>query len=167
MASIKAVAVSDTHGNKTSLRRIAENFQSVDYLFHLGDNVRDARYLERKMPATQVIFVRGNCDPGEEAADFEEVVLLGNRIILMHGHQLKVKYSYDRALYYAQERQAAAILFGHTHRAYCEYVEGIWLVNPGSAGERTWEEMTVCTLLIKKAGVIPKIVALDTPFVDF
>lgn len=154
---IKALVVSDSHGNKTALKQIAHAFAEVDYVFHLGDVVSDALYLEREMKS-KVLFVRGNCDCSDiDIPEFEEVTLLGQKIILTHGHLLKVKYSYDRLYYYAKEHGAQAMLFGHTHHAYSEYIEGIWYLNPGSCGVEGVERRSVALLLISKNGVVPKI----------
>ncbi|MEA5002202.1 MAG: metallophosphoesterase [Christensenella sp.] len=152
---IHALVLSDTHGNAAAVRSVLAANPEADYIFHLGDNVRDARLIEENTRA-RVVSVKGNCDPGEAANDFEEVVLQGQKIILTHGHLLKVKFSYDRAFYYAQEREAKAILFGHTHRQYCEYVDGIWMVNPGSAGDSPGGKAEYATLLIGEMGVVPK-----------
>ncbi len=157
---IKALAVSDTHGNTGSLKQIAREYADIAYLFHLGDYVADAQYLRQEMPHTKVIFVKGNCDICSDAPAVEEVFIAGNKIILTHGHLLKVKYSYDRALYDAQERGAKAIVFGHTHIAYKEYVDGVWLLNPGSAGEESNGKMSVAMLLCGSAGIVPKILYL-------
>lgn len=157
----RALVVSDTHRNNDSLRQIASAFADVDYLFHLGDNVEDAVYLADNMRGVTVLNVKGNCDFMSDVPEFEEVSLMGNKIVLTHGHTLKVKYSYDRALYYAREREAKAILFGHTHTAYTEYVQGVWLVNPGSAGEGRRTPMSVAMLVISEDGVVPKILKLE------
>lgn len=159
--SVKALVVSDTHGNRAMLKRIAQEFSDVQYVFHLGDVVPDARFLKEHMDA-QVIYVRGNCDLNEEDVPaFEEVVIKGQKLILTHGHTLKAKHSYDRLLYYAQEKEAQAILFGHTHRSCREYVDGVWLVNPGSAGVQSVWRMSVAMLLIRQDGIIPKILYLS------
>ena len=34
----------------------------------------------------------------------------------------------------AKEKSARVALFGHTHAAYCEEYDGIWLLNPGACG---------------------------------
>ncbi len=157
----RALVVSDTHRNNASLRQIAANFSDVDYLFHLGDNVEDAVYLADSMRGVTVLNVKGNCDFMSDAPEFEEISVMGNKIVLTHGHTLKVKYSYDRALYYAQQHEAKAILFGHTHTAYTENAGGVWLVNPGSAGESMRAPMTVAMLVISEDGVVPKILRLE------
>ena len=150
------LVLSDTHGNREAVKRVLAACPEAEYIFHLGDNVRDAEWIDSHSRA-KVTMVKGNCDPGAQKNDFEEVVLKGQRIILTHGHLLKVKYSLDRVFYYAQEKSAKAILFGHTHQGYCQYTEGIWLVNPGSAGDSADGMTHYATLLVGEMGVIPKL----------
>ncbi|HBU11904.1 MAG TPA: metallophosphoesterase [Clostridiales bacterium] len=157
---MRALVVSDSHGNKSSLKKIARDYADVPHLFHLGDYVQDAYYLARHMPNTAVLNVKGNCDFNSPDPEFEEITLQGNKIILTHGHLLKAKFSYDRLLYYAAERGAKAILFGHTHIACTEYTDGIWLINPGSAGENGRGPLSVALLVISPAGVVPKIIEI-------
>lgn len=156
----QALVVSDTHGNKRALEAILRTYPRVPYLFHLGDNVRDAHYLASRMPETFVLNVKGNCDPGYSEPVHEEIIIKGQKILLTHGHTLNVKYGYDRALYYAQERDANALLFGHTHMPVVERDGPIWLINPGSAGEARGRGETVAMLLIGSSGIIPKILPL-------
>ena len=54
------------------------------------------------------------------------------RLLLIHGHMDNVKMSPLNLLYRAQELDCKAVLFGHTHQAAYEEVDGIYLVNPGS-----------------------------------
>ena len=57
--------------------------------------------------------------------------------MITHGHRYSVKYQLDSLLNAAYFQQANLVLFGHTHRALHTVVEGIHLVNPGSAGLST------------------------------
>ncbi len=157
---VHALALSDTHGSRSVIDQILRQFPQMDYIFHLGDNVSDARYIDQNTRA-KVVSVKGNCDTGDKTAEIEEIVIRGQKLILTHGHLLKVKYSYDRAFYYAQEHGAKAILFGHTHKPYCEYEQGIWLLNPGSAGCAYDGLVSVATLMIGEKGVIPKLRTLN------
>ena len=157
---MRALVLSDSHGDKSALKLIASRFSAVDYFFHLGDYVGDAHALSAQVPQSKVVCVKGNCDISAAEPEFEELVLQGNRVILTHGHALHAKYSYDRLLYYAAERDAAAILFGHTHLAHTEYVNGIWLVNPGSASRKGNNLPSVALLVITPSGVVPKVIKL-------
>ncbi|MCL2456121.1 MAG: metallophosphoesterase family protein, partial [Defluviitaleaceae bacterium] len=62
-------------------------------------------------------------DSGEEAVA---------KILLTHGNKLGVKVGIDRLAYYAREKGANAIFYGHTHFPICVTVGGILVLNPGS-----------------------------------
>ncbi len=156
MDYIHALVMSDTHGNRSAIDAVLSECGPVDYIFHLGDNSSDARYIDQKSNA-KVVGVKGNCDMGDSGNETDAVVLKGQKILLTHGHLFQVKYSYDRLFYKAQEEDAKAVLFGHTHRPFCEYNEGIWMVNPGSAGESFDGTVRYATLLIGEMGVVPKL----------
>lgn len=159
---VQALVVSDTHGNRSALLQISRQFADVKYVFHLGDYAKDAVWLSDRMLNCTVINVRGNCDWSSDCSEFEELTIKGQKIVLTHGHTLNVKYGYDRALYYAQEHEAKALMFGHTHVPHIEYVDGIWLINPGSAGEpRDAKGGSVAMVLIGPIGVVPKLLYLQ------
>ncbi len=158
--SLRALAVSDSHGDHRALKKMLDQFKDVAYIFHLGDYASDADYIAANSRA-KILSVRGNCDFISDAPYYEEVVILGQRIVLTHGHKLGAKYSFDRLFYYAKEHEAKAILFGHTHVSFCEYMDGIWLVNPGSVSESQSGPPSAAMLLIGEFGVVPKIVFPD------
>ncbi|WP_066684027.1 metallophosphoesterase family protein [Christensenella intestinihominis] len=156
---IHALVLSDTHGNKGAIDAVLGQNRDVEYIFHLGDHIRDARYIDQNTRA-RVVCVKGNCDVGDAGNTEDTIVLMGQKILLAHGHLYKVKYSYDRLFYHARECAAAAALFGHTHRQYCEYEDGLWMVNPGSAGASHDGNICYATMLIGKMGVVPKLKTL-------
>jgi putative phosphoesterase len=158
--SVHALALSDSHGKLSAIQRALDRFGDTEYIFHLGDYDSDAKYIAEHSRA-KVMRVRGNCDLMSGEPYFREIFICGQKIILTHGHQLKVKYSVNRLLYYAQENEAKAILFGHTHMPYCEFEDGIWMVNPGSVAEPRAGLPSAARLLIGDFGVVPKIVFLD------
>ena len=52
----------------------------------------------------------------------------------------------DTLLYAAQCCGAQIAMFGHTHRACFEQIEGIFVLNPGTAGQgkmRTWAKLEI------------------------
>lgn len=157
---VKTLVVSDTHGNRRALREIVRCFGGMAYLFHLGDNTRDAHYLADNMPDTAVIAVRGNGDYGSDEPDTQAVTIQGRKLLLTHGHLQHVKYGLDRLTYFALAQQADGVLFGHTHEPYIHRDGGIWFINPGSAGEPRGAEATVAILLIGEAGLVPKLFRL-------
>ena len=55
----------------------------------------------------------------------------GVKMYLTHGHMMA---SFLSLAYRAKEKGAKVALFGHTHEAMCEMMDGVMLLNPGSAG---------------------------------
>ena len=66
----------------------------------------------------------------------------GARILLAHGDRYGVKTSLTHLSYRAEELACQAAFFGHTHRAFCGYVGGALLLNPGALRDGCWAEVT-------------------------
>lgn len=134
---MKILVLSDSHGTMCSMENAVER-ERPDYIIHLGDYQRDARKLEEFYPEIPLISVPGNCDrplPGEQLTLLREFG--GVRVLLTHGHAYGVKSGLLRMELAAREACAQVALFGHTHRAVCEDLGGLWLLNPGaSSGPR-------------------------------
>jgi len=81
------------------------------------------------------VAVAGNCD-FITSAPREHILTIGQkRILLMHGHSHDIKTSYNRLMYYAQEKEVDACLFGHTHIPAVFSHESVFFMNPGSTRE--------------------------------
>ena len=107
-----------------------------DAIFHLGDGWRDALSLAERFPDIPLTQVPGNCDFGTCAQAELLVCLEGKTLLLAHGHTMGVKQGLLPASYRAQEVGAQMLLYGHTHRADIDERNGVFLVNPGSIGDR-------------------------------
>ena len=106
--------------------------------------------------ATTPLCVRGNCDSPLCPAPAERVEALGGaRILLAHGDRYGVKSSLTRLSYRAEELACQAAFFGHTHRAFCGYVGGALLLNPGALREGNWAEVTV-----QEGKIVPRLLSL-------
>ncbi len=105
-----------------------------DQVIHLGDLERDAEQVAARFPLIPFCTVPGNCD-GWTAEELKKLITLaGKRVLLSHGHLWGVKRGYGAAIAEARKCRADVLLFGHTHRAYCERLEdGLWVMNPGAA----------------------------------
>lgn len=155
---MRILVLSDTHRHLEPMKRAIARAGPVDYIFHLGDNRADAGQISKYSDA-KVVCVRGNCDSIGETE--QTVFLEGQKLLLTHGHSYAVKYSLDRLSYLAEERQADAVLFGHTHMPLTEYAGGRLLYNPGSVGEpRGGRRPTFGLLLVTRDGIFPKTVEL-------
>ena len=106
-----------------------------DRILHLGDLVHDAQALQEKFPDIPVTFVPGNCDGRRPDLPEQRVFTLeGCRLLMTHGHIYHVKMGPGAAIRAAREAGAHLLCFGHTHEVYCEFQNGMWVVNPGSIG---------------------------------
>ncbi|MEF9988185.1 MAG: metallophosphoesterase family protein, partial [Christensenella sp.] len=88
---IHALVMGDTHGNKSAIDAVLRKCGEVEYIFHLGDNCSDARYIDMNCRA-KLVFVKGNCDTGDAVDTLDEIVLMGQKILVTHGHLFQVKY---------------------------------------------------------------------------
>ena len=128
---------SDSHGDHEALDELLERMGPLDAVCFLGDVERDAEHLRERlaaMPNQPVLYaVRGNNDYYSTCTlPWDLLIELGGvRIYMTHGHRL---VSLMNLAYKAQECGAQVALFGHTHQALCETVQGVLLLNPGSAG---------------------------------
>ena len=128
---------SDSHGDHEALDELLERMGVLDAACFLGDVARDAEHLRERLEAMPnqppLYAVRGNNDYYSTCTlPWELLIELGGvRIYMTHGHRL---VSLMNLAYKAQECGAQVALFGHTHQALCETVQGVLLLNPGSAG---------------------------------
>ena len=128
---------SDSHGDHEALDELLERMGALNAVCFLGDVARDAEHLRERlaaMPNQPVLYaVRGNNDYYSTCTlPWDLLIELGGvRIYMTHGHRL---VSLMNLAYKAQECGAQVALFGHTHQALCETVQGVLLLNPGSAG---------------------------------
>ena len=150
------VVVSDSHGRRKNVEKIAPLFAENDFVVHLGDGSADLIAYARSAPE-KFLIVKGNCDPscGADELVIEEE---GVRILCCHGHKYGVKGSLGRLAAHAKERGCTVALYGHTHRAAIEETDGVLCVNPGSLGSYT--DPSYCYLVVHRGKVTPTIVSL-------
>ncbi len=128
----RILVFSDSHGYLDHIREILKK-EKPDMIIHLGDCVRDVYELRKEFPEHTIEYVKGNCDIVQEP---EEKLLLieGKKVLICHGHTYQVKSGYLNIEYGAKEKQADAVLFGHTHQAFYNHHNGLVMLNPGSIG---------------------------------
>ena len=145
---IRALILSDIHGETTTLRWLLEEVWKqvglIDAYICLGDGVRDfdnaEAFIRQRDEHATMYAVRGNCDFTAAHPDRLVIHLGGLKIYLTHGHIHRVKGGLDYLRSAAREAGADIALYGHTHRANVEYTTP-WLLNPGAA------ENDCCALL--------------------
>ena len=124
--TIKVGVISDTHGKL--LPGVTKAFKNVDRILHAGDIDKPELLaaLERIAPTTAV---QGNMDSEDyfHSLRKQTTVQLG-AITALIVHDITRLPSLM-----LQESDISLIISGHTHRSHWEQIDGIYLLNPGSA----------------------------------
>ena len=202
--------VADTHCPEFLDRlppRLMEALGGVDLILHAGD-ISAQGTLDELRRIAPVEAVRGDHDralPSLPAS--REVTVEGKRIVIVHGNRshwieepstllwtLSLGYFTPHSgLPRALRRRfpdADAIVFGHTHRAHAETIDGVLLFNPGGVHQwnprtvkrrlsqspgwfewcwlqvarhlRRYEEPSVGILEVSPAGITPSVISLES-----
>ncbi len=127
-----------------------------------GDYVRDARFLEEKLQLP-VFSVAGNCDARGAGESEKQIELAQKKFFVTHGHRLGVKRGLQSLYYRTQEMEAHIAIFGHTHTPFCQEVEGIWLINPGSPAypRGLYPKETYVIINVENNRIFPKVLSLN------
>ena len=131
---MKILVVSDTHGSYRNFKKVMQLNRNADVVVHCGDSRNELDEIKREYPDKMYYTVKGNCDFGTALPVVEEFTADGVRFMATHGHIYGVKYGLLELSMAAREKNAQVVLFGHTHYAMDEVVDGIRDFNPGSLG---------------------------------
>lgn len=131
---MRILVVSDVHGRVDRLYEAIEQQPTARDVIFLGDGLRQAEDAQERYPDRTFYLVPGNCDFGSTLIPVRQETFGGKRFYFTHGHRHDVKYTLYRLEMAAREAGADIALFGHTHVPCEEYVDGLYLFNPGSLG---------------------------------
>lgn len=127
---MKIGVLSDTHGYLDP--QIFKLFKGVKHILHAGDIGYASIILELQeiAPVTAVI---GNTDGGIPFRETEIIELAARKFLVHHivnpyapSEQLKARL---------MKAGPNVVVFGHTHKRFCEMIGGILFFNPGYAGK--------------------------------
>ncbi|MBP3656256.1 MAG: metallophosphoesterase [Clostridia bacterium] len=131
----RVALLSDSHGDWQAIDALLEKMGHIDAACFMGDVTRDAMHLGDRlsqMPHRPPLYaVRGNNDYSSLYPDDRIAEIGGRKLYMTHGH---LCVSVLSLAYRALERGADVALYGHTHAPFCEMVQGVLVINPGSAG---------------------------------
>jgi putative phosphoesterase len=155
---VKIGVISDTHNLLDP--QVPRLLAGVDHILHAGDIGQPQLLLELEQIAP-VTAVRGNTDdPGLHYRLTEAVSLAGRKFLVHHivqPHHLEVTLK-ERI---AQER-AEVVVFGHTHKPFCETHDGTLFFNPGYAGKPRFNlPRSLAILHCGARGIRPEFLPLD------
>lgn len=157
--------ISDTHIPSVTDRlpeRVFGEFRGVDMILHAGDIV-SLPVLESLEKLSKVVAVCGNMDHLDicDKLPAKTVVEAGKfRIGLIHGfgppntllEWVQIQFEDDKV---------DAIVFGHSHHAMNEVIDGVLFFNPGTPTDRRFShELSIGMLEIGEKGIKGKIIEL-------
>lgn len=159
---MKILVLSDSHSGLRFMYRCVDKIKP-DAVVHLGDHYDDGQVLAEQYPNLPIHQVAGNCDKYRCPPDARQMLcyrLGGVMTYMTHGHLHHVKMGIGGLLADARKFGAQAVLYGHTHIPDChQEPDGLWVMNPGSAGygRRTagilktdGQKITACYLLTEE-----------------
>jgi putative phosphoesterase len=162
---MKIGIVSDIHGNLAGLLRALELMGDVDEVVCLGDTIYDYRFSNEVvgfLREQRIPTILGNHEWGfmgeqgvrARGADWVDQELVGwlseqpyrleltradKRLLLVHSTPWDPPGQYvlpgSKDLQRFGEEDADVVLYGHTHQQVAEEINGVLVVNPGSAGD--------------------------------
>ncbi len=149
---MKIGVISDTHGYLDP--KVEQFFQGVDHILHAGDIGFASIILELEFIAP-VTAVLGNNDPGLSFKE-TECVELGGKKIIVH-HIVSPQELSDKLNTRIRRDRPDLVVFGHTHRAFSDTVNGVHFFNPGYAGKPKFgADRSVAILDLEKGRFHPQ-----------
>jgi len=154
---MKCLVFSDSHGYIANMKEAIRKNRDAEVIFFLGDGLSDIEYIAEECPDKMFFLVKGNCDFrsfafGRKIEKTDSCTIGGKKIVFTHGDLYAAKRTYEELEALAEEKGADILLFGHTHRAYQNYIDverkykgreserpkdardSFYLFNPGSIG---------------------------------
>ncbi|MCD7847872.1 MAG: YfcE family phosphodiesterase [Oscillospiraceae bacterium] len=146
---MRIIAFSDSHGLHARVEDLINRTKdTTDIYLFAGDVLKDVRNIPEMFPDVKLVTVPGNCDYTSGDLPIQVVEAAGKKIILTHGHLHHVKYGLESLQELAYQNRADVVVYGHTHCRACDYINGIYYVNPGS-------------LALPKDGLPPSYATID------
>lgn len=138
--------VSDTHGYVHP--DVFDHFDGVEAIYHAGD-VCGADVLAELEAIAPVLAVAGNCDmPDDRLPLYRVVEAPFGRLVIAHGHLVGEGYGPPaRFLDAFGQQEPRVVLYGHSHQQAIDYVDDVWIINPGAAGKPRFRTVpSLCVL---------------------
>ena len=134
---MKIIVFADSHTDVPTMLAVVK-LEQPDVILHLGDHIADGIELQKNTDI-RICLVKGNTDQ-ESSGSVEELFTFENtRVYMTHGHVYKVQDGLEELCEAGARNNADIVLFGHTHRPFLSYINGIWVMNPGQIGRKLGE----------------------------
>lgn len=126
---MKIGVISDTHNFLDP--KIHELFAGVSHILHAGD-IGNATIISELEEIAPVTAVYGNTDVNLPFKETEIIELAGNKFLIHH--IVNPVAPGERVLERIARALPDVIVFGHTHKRFCETMGGVLFFNPGYSG---------------------------------
>ncbi len=131
---MRIVIMSDSHGAVGTLLDIIERHRdNTDLFIFLGDVDNDFDEVLMAYPDIKYKRVAGNNDRYSSHMTSDLINLNGKKIFFTHGHIFHVKHGNEEIIEYCRKIGADICLYGHTHKQFTNYDNGLYIMNPGAA----------------------------------
>ena len=153
----KLGVISDTHNYLDP--KVLTIFEGVEHIFHGGDIGMPALILELENIAPVTAVMGNTDDPGLRFRQ-TEIVEVAQREFLLH-HIVNPRDLDDSLRRRIAREKPHVVIFGHTHKPFCENIGGVLYFNPGYAGKsRFGMERTVAILHCDGQQIRPEYISL-------
>ncbi len=157
---MRIIVLSDCHGAASRVQKAIDAQPDAKHVFYLGDGAEEVKKLTEFYNDRIFHIVKGNCDFGSELPLQGCVNVNGANIYFTHGHRNFVKQDTAVLQAIASNFDAKIVLYGHTHIAKTDYIDGVYYVNPGAlSGSRNGPE-SYAVIDILPNGIIPIIIKI-------
>lgn len=129
---MRILVLSDSHRYAFAVSMAIKEQYGADIVVYLGDGEDDFDAYRNEIKTNRIYSVAGNNDYYSALPTSQIIEANGVRIYITHGHKEHVKYGNEILLQKAKMYNCSLVLYGHTHRAKYEYVDGIHLFCPGA-----------------------------------
>lgn len=158
---MRLIVFSDSHGNFTALKRVIDLHTEADAYIHLGDGAEEVEMIKMLYHNKKFICVCGNCDVDSDEKLSRVEVFDNKTVYFTHGHYHNVKYTDNYLIEAAKQSGADIVLYGHTHISREEYLNGIYIMNPGSISKpKNTQRPTYGIVDITNSGILMSIAEL-------
>jgi putative phosphoesterase len=155
----RILAISDTHAKNLSAlpKALLTEISDADIVVHCGDYTSITLLKELRDLAKRFVGVYGNMDNVDIRQEVSKKTVFdinGVKIGVIHPHWGGAPFGIEEAI--AKEfHNVDLILFGHTHDAWTDTINGVTLLNPGQAYSAFMEKVTagIITVGSKSFGI--------------
>ena len=152
----RIVAISDTHAKNLDAlpKALLAEISDADIVVHCGDYTSITLLKELRDLAKRFVGVYGNVDTIDIRQEVPKKTVFdidGKKIGVIHPHWGGAPFGIEEAIV-KEFHNVDLILFGHTHDAWTDTINGVTFLNPGQACSAFMEKATAGIITVGSKG---------------